>query len=83
MKEVSEKAQRLYAYLCSIADADGYCFPHHRTIAMHTDLTRSAVRKALDELQSRGLLLSRERRVGPRGWNSSLYRIRKPHEPKP
>lgn len=54
----SAYAVAVYAYLCFCADKSGVCFPGMETIAAHTGMSRSTVKKALTELEQTGLISS-------------------------
>ena len=52
----SAYAVAVYAYLCFCADKTGVCFPGMETIAAHCGLSRNTVKKAINELESCGLV---------------------------
>ena len=62
-------------YLKDRADKDGKCWPAIKTIARELCLSRSTVKRALDDLYGAGLL-TREPRWRENGSHSSnLYRL--------
>ena len=72
-EELSRRAKLVYIYLKDHADKDGTCWPGINTIAAGVSLSRSTVKRALEDLVRAGLV-TKERR-----WNgsltSNLYRI--------
>lgn len=75
--ELSHRARTVYMYLKDHADSQGQCWPGIRTIAADLGLSRSTVKRALEDLYGAGLL-TREFRWRENGSHSSnLYRLRK------
>lgn len=73
--ELSHRARSVYMYLKDRADKDGTCWPGIRTIAAELDLSRSTVKRALDDLCRAGLIV-REKRWRENGsLTSNLYRL--------
>lgn len=73
--ELSHRARTVYMYLKDHADKEGRCWPGIRTIAVELDLSRSTVKRALDDL-SRAGFIARESRWRENGsLTSNLYRI--------
>ena len=73
--DLSHRARAVYMYLRDHADSDGKCWPGIRTIAAELRLSRSTVKRALDDLCGAGLI-SREFRWRENGSHSSnLYRL--------
>lgn len=73
--ELSHRARTVYMYLKDHADKKGQCWPGIRTIAAELDLSRSTVKRALDDL-SRAGFIARESRWRENGsLTSNLYRI--------
>ena len=65
----------VYMYLKDHADSEGRCWPGIRTIAAELGLSRSTVKRALDDLYGAGLL-TREPRWRENGsLSSDLYRL--------
>ena len=72
-RDLSGKAKSVYMYLLDRANAQGECWPAIPTIARELSISRSSVKRALDELESLGLL-SRDARWRENGGRSSnLY----------
>lgn len=73
--DLSHRARAVYMYLKDHADADGRCWPGINTIAAELNLSRSTVKRALNDL-CRERLISKERRWRENGsYSSNLYRI--------
>lgn len=73
--ELSHRAKIVFLYLKDHADAEGRCWPGIKTIAADLELSRSTVKRALDDLCREGLI-SKERRWRENGsYSSNLYRI--------
>ncbi len=73
--ELSHRARAVYMYLKDHADSEGRCWPGIRTIAAELNLSRSTVKRALDDLCREGLV-SKEQRWRENGsLSSNLYRI--------
>ena len=53
---LSHRAKSVYMYLKDRADSEGRCWPAIRTIALELGLSRSTVKRALDDLCRAGLL---------------------------
>jgi hypothetical protein len=75
---VSEDAKRVYIYLAGIVYAFGSSHSRLETIARSTDLSRGAARKAITELERRGLLSHRTRKTW-HGRGAHDYRVRRVH----
>lgn len=54
--DLSHRARSVYMYLKDRADSEGRCWPAIKTIALELGLSRSTVKRALDDLQKAGLL---------------------------
>ena len=73
--DLSHRARAVYMYLRDRSDAEGKCWPGIKTIASNLKLSRSTVKRALDDLYGAGLL-TREPRWRENGSHSSnLYRL--------
>lgn len=73
--ELSHRARAVYMYLKDHADKQGRCWPGIKTIAAELDLSRSTVKRALDDLCKEGLI-SKEPRWRENGsYTSNLYKI--------
>ena len=69
------RAVYVYMYLKDHADKQGRCWPGIRTIAAELDMSRSTVKRALDDLCKEGLI-SKEPRWRENGsYTSNLYKI--------
>lgn len=76
--DIPHRAVAVYLYLKIRADKDGKCFPSITTIAYDLKLSRSTVKRALNDLEKMGYIV-RERRFRKTGANSSnMYFIRPP-----
>ena len=72
---LSHRAKSVYMYLKDRADSEGRCWPAIRTIALELGLSRSTVKRALDDLYGAGLL-TREPRWRENGsLTSNLYHV--------
>ena len=69
------RAVLVYVYLCDRANADGECFPSHRTMARELGLSVATVKRALEDLVAAGCLVKTERRMERGGRTSNLYRL--------
>ena len=73
--ELPSRAKAVYMYLRDRSDAEGKCWPGIKTIASDMKLSRSTVKRALDDLYGAGLL-TRELRWRENGsLSSDLYRL--------
>ena len=74
---LSHRARSVYMYLKDRADSEGRCWPAIRTIALELGLSRSTVKRALDELVEAGYIIKQtrfdERKNG--GQTSNLYTL--------
>lgn len=74
--DLNHRARSVYMCLKDHADSEGRCWPGIKTIAAELNLSRSTVKRALDDLCNAGLI-SREPRWRENGsLSSNLYRIR-------
>lgn len=73
--DLSHRARAVYMYLKDRADKDGKCWPAIKTIAKELNLSRSTVKRALDDLCQAGLLTKETRWRENGGLTSNLYRI--------
>lgn len=62
-------------YLKDHADSQGQCWPGIKTIASDLGLSRSTVKRALDDLCREGLISKRQRWRENGSYTSNLYRI--------
>ncbi len=73
--DLSHRARTVYMYLKDHAGKDGTCWPGIRTIATELRLSRSTVKRALDDL-CKARLIAREHRWRENGsLSSNLYRL--------
>ena len=73
--DLNHRARAVYMYLKDHADSKGQCWPGIRTIAGELQLSRSTVKRALDDLCKAGLI-SKEYRWRENGSHSSnLYHV--------
>ena len=69
------RAVTVYMYLKERSDGHGKCWPGIKTIASDLELSRSTVKRALNELVASGYLI-KEKRYRPNGSSTSnLYTI--------
>ena len=73
--DLSHRARAVYMYLKDRAGRDGKCWPAIRTISRELALSRSTVKRALDELCSARLLTREPRRRDNGGRTSNLYQL--------
>ena len=73
--DLSHRARAVYMYLKNRAGRDGKCWPAIRTISRDMALSRSTVKRSLDELCGAGLLTREPRRRDNGGRTSNLYRL--------
>ena len=64
-----------YMYLKDRADSEGRCWPAIKTIALELGLSRSTVKRALDDLVRAGLLRKDPRWRENGSYTSNLYQI--------
>ncbi len=73
--DLSHRARTVYMYLKDHAGKDGACWPEIKTISTELKLSRSTVKRALDDLCREGLI-SKEKRWRENGsLSSNLYRL--------
>lgn len=73
--ELNHRARAVYMYLKDHADREGKCWPGIRTMAQELGLSRSTVKRALDELCKAELLTKETRWRENGGRTSNLYRL--------
>ena len=74
--DLSHRARAVYMYLKDRSDQDGKCWPTIQTISRDLNLSRSTVKRALNELYRAELLTKETRWRENGGLTSNLYRIR-------
>lgn len=73
--DLNHRSRAVYMYLKDHADKDGTCWPGIKTISKELKLSRSTVKRALDDL-CREKLISKEHRWRENGsLSSNLYTI--------
>ena len=73
--ELSHRAKSVYMYLKDRADAERHCWPAIKTIAADLRLSRSTVKRALDDLCRSGLLAKEKRWRENGSYTSNLYTL--------
>ena len=73
--DLSHRARAVYMYLKDRSDQDGKCWPAIQTISRDLNLSRSTVKRALNELYRAELLTKETRWRENGGRTSNLYRI--------
>lgn len=73
--DISHRAMAVYMYLKDRSDSKGKCWPGIKTIGSDLKLSRSTVKRALNELTAKGYLV-KEKRCRPNGSSTSnLYTV--------
>lgn len=75
-QELSHRAKVVYIYLKDHANKEGTCWPGINTIAAGVSLSRSTVKRALDDLVRAGLVEKTPRWRGNGSFSSNLYRTK-------
>ena len=75
-QELSHRAKAVYIYLKDHANKEGACWPGIKTIAAGVSLSRSTVKRALDDLVRAGLVRKERRWRGNGSLTSNLYQIK-------
>ena len=73
--DLNHRAKSVYIYLKDRADNDGRCWPAIKTIAADLRLSRSTVKRALDDLCHAGLLTKESRWRENGSYTSNLYTV--------
>ena len=73
--DLSHRAKSVYMYLKDRADSEDRCWPAIKTIALELGLSRSTVKRALDDLVRAGLLRKDPRWRENGSYTSNLYQI--------
>ena len=74
--ELNHRARAVYMYLKDHADKQGTCRPGNKTISRDLGLSRTTVKRALDDLCGAGLVVKESRWRENGSLTSNLYRIR-------
>ena len=73
--DLNHRGKAVYMYVRDHADSEGKCWPGIRTISAELGLSRSTVKRALDDLCKAGLI-SKEYRWRENGsLTSNLYKL--------
>ena len=75
-QELSHRAKAVYIYLKDHVNRDGTCWPGINTIATGLNLSRSTVKRAMDDLVKAGLVEKSSRWRENGSLTSNLYRIK-------
>ena len=75
-EELSHRAKLVYIYLKDHADKDGACWPGINTIAAGLKLSRSTIKRALDDLVKAGLVEKSSRWRENGSLSSNLYQVK-------
>lgn len=73
--DLSHRARAVYMYLKDHADKEGKCWPGIRTISAELRLSRSTVKRALDDLCEAKLISKEFRWLENGSLSSNLYRL--------
>ena len=73
--ELSHRARAVYMYLKDRSGRKGQCWPGIKTIAAELGLSRSTVKRALDDLSRAGLITKENRWRENGSLTSNLYRL--------
>ena len=75
-EDLPHRARAVYMYLRDRSGAAGSCWPGINRIAADLHLSRSTVKRALNELTAKGYLIKEERHRPNGSSTSNLYTIR-------
>lgn len=75
-QELSHRAKAVYIYLKDHANKEGTCWPGIKTIASGVSLSRSTVKRALEDLVNAGLIEKNSRWRGNGSLTSNFYLIK-------
>lgn len=75
-EEIPHRAIAVYMYLRYRADKDGKCFPAINTISKELKLSRSTIKRAIQDLEKSGYLTRKERWRENGGRSSNMYYIK-------
>ena len=74
-QKLPSRAKAVYIYLCDRADAEGMCFPGHKTIAADLGISVSTVKRAIADLEQAGCMEKTARFHRRNGRRSNLYQV--------
>ena len=75
-QELSHRTKAVYIYLKDHANKEGICWPGIKTIAAGVSISRSTVKRALDDLVKAGLVEKSSRWRGNGSLSSNLYQLK-------
>ena len=75
--ELTIEARAIYAYLSSIAGADGFCYPSLNTILHDLNITKQRFYKHLNLLIDAGIIEKAQEKTKGR-FGKTIYRINQP-----
>lgn len=75
-EEISHRAVTVYMYLHYRADKDGKCYPAISTISKELKLSKSTVKRAIQDLEKLGYLTRKERWRENGGRSSNMYYLK-------
>ena len=75
-QELSHRAKVVYIFLKDHANQEGTCWPGINTIAAGVSLSRSTVKRALDDLTRAGLVVKEKRWRENGSLSSNLYQVK-------
>ena len=73
--DLSHRARAVYMYLKDRADRESRCWPGIKTIAADLHLSRSTVKRALNDLERHGYIQRTPRYRGNGSRSSNLYTL--------
>lgn len=73
--DLSHRARAVYMCLRDHADSEGKCWPGIKTIARELNLSRSTVKRALEDLYQAKLVVKESRKRDNGGVTSNLYTL--------
>lgn len=74
-EDLPHRARAVYMYLRDRSGTTGSCWPGINTIAVDLHLSRSTVKRALNELTTKGYLIKEERHRPNGSSTSNLYTV--------
>ena len=74
--DLPHRAISVYIYLADRANKDNLCWPAIPTIAKELKMSKSTVRRALQDLRNEGLLETEQRYRTKGGKSSLLYKLK-------
>ena len=75
--ELPPRATAVFLYLYQRCNKEDCCFPAIKTICIDTHLSRSTVKRAINDLTNAGFIIKEERYRENGGKSSNLYVLRK------